>query len=848
MTGTLYGLGIGPGDPDLITLKAKDILARVPVIAYPAPEGGESLVRTLAAPHIPAGAIEVVIETPMVAERFPAQDAYSRVCVTLAQHLDAGRDVAVLCEGDPFLYGSFMYVFERLAGRYPAQVVPGVSSLTAVAARAGVPIAERNETLVVLPATLPAAELEARLARAEAAVIMKVGRHLAKVRTIVQGLGLMAGAWYVERATMANERVLPLAAVDADPAPYFSTILVRRPSTKARIAPEPPAGVALVCLSAAAQTLAMRLKQHLPGASVHGLSGRASDADVSFRDTTAHLQALFREGVPIAGVCAAGILIRALAPLLDDKHAEPPVVAVAEDGSVVVPLLGGHHGANRLARTIAAATAGVPAITTAGDVRFGLALDDPPPGWRVGDAAAVKPVTAALLAGEPVALTVEADTAHWLTAAGLSFAQSADHAIRITDRRVEPAATTLALHPPVLAVGVGCERDAAPDETLALVRATLDEHGLAEGAVACVVSVDVKADEPAVHAVGEALGVPTRFFPAARLEEETPRLATPSETVFRAVGCHGVAEAAALAAAGPAARLIVAKTVGGRATCAIARAPEAIGAADVGRPQGSLAIVGIGPGRAGWRTQEAVQALSTATDVVGYQLYLDLVADLIAGKEQHSAPMTEEAARARTALELAAEGRRVALISSGDAGIYGLASLVFELLDREDHPEWNRIALSVAPGITALQAAAARAGALIGHDFCAISLSTLLTPWARIEARVRAAAEADFVVAFYNPVSQRRRSEIERARDILLAHRPPTTPVLLARNLGRDGETEVIIPLADLTADHADMLTLVMVGSSQTRAVVRGRRQWLYTPRGYAAKLAPAGACAGDRA
>lgn len=848
MTGTLYGLGIGPGDPDLITLKAKDILARVPVIAYPAPEGGDSLVRTLAAPHIPSGVVEVVIETPMVAERFPAQEAYSRVCATLARHLDAGRDVAVLCEGDPFLYGSFMYVFERLAGTYPAQVVPGVSSLTAVAARAGVPIAERNETLVVLPATLPAAELEARLARAEAAVIMKVGRHLAKVRTIVQGLGLMAGAWYVERATMANERVLPLAAVDANAAPYFSTILVRRPPIKARIAPEPPAGTALVCLSAAAQALAMRLKPLLPEASVHGLSGRTSDADVSFRDTTAHLQALFRDGVPIAGVCAAGILIRALAPLLDDKHAEPPVVAVAEDGSVVVPLLGGHHGGNRLARAIAAATAGVPAITTAGDVRFGLALDDPPPGWRVADAAAVKPVTAALLAGEPVALTCEAADAGWLRAAGLSFAESADHAIRITDRRIEPAPTTLALHPPVLAVGVGCERDAPPEETLALVRATLEEHRFAEGAVACVVSVDVKADEPAVHAVAEALGVPARFFTAARLEQETPRLATPSETVFRAVGCHGVAEAAALAAAGPAARLIVAKTVGGRATCAVARALQAIVAAEVGRPQGQLTIVGIGPGQAGWRTAEAAQALSAATDVVGYRLYLDLVADLIAGKEQHSAPMTEEAARARTALELAAEGRRVALISSGDAGIYGLASLVFELLDREDRAEWNRIALSVAPGITALQAAAARAGALIGHDFCAISLSTLLTPWTRIEARVRAAAEADFVVAFYNPVSQRRRSEIERARDLLLAHRPPTTPVLLARNLGRAGETQTIIALADLTADHADMLTLVMVGSSQTTAVVRGRRQWLYTPRGYAAKLAPAGARAGDRA
>jgi cobalt-precorrin 5A hydrolase/precorrin-3B C17-methyltransferase len=850
MTGTLYGLGIGPGDPELITLKARDILARVPVIAYPAPEGGQSLVRAIAERHVPAGCEEIVIATPMCADRFPAQEVYDRVAGAIASHLKGGRDVAVLCEGDPFLYGSFMYVFERLHRHYPTRVVPGVSSLTAVAAAAGMPLGERDDTLVVLPATLPEAALAARLARAEAAVIMKVGRHVAKVCRVLEGLGLAGDAVYVERATMADERILTLDAAPRHGAPYFSAIVVRRhgaghPRLPATLAV--PAGVALVALSGEALALARRLQAALPGSIVHGLAGRAARADVPFAETALHLQALFAAGTPIAGICAAGILIRALAPLLADKTREPAVVAVASDGSAAVPLLGGHHGANRLARAIAARTGGIAALTTPSDLGLGLALDDPPPGWRVGNPEAAKPVAAALLAGEPVAIAAEALDAGWLARAladgGGRVATEARHVIRLTDR-VEPAAPeTLVLHPPVLAVGVGCARGAATEALIGLVEACLAEAGLATEAVACVASIDVKMDEPAVHAVAARLRVPARFFPAAELEALTPRLASPSEAVFAAVGCHGVAEAAALAAAGPDGRLVVAKSKTADATCAIARATQPIATDSVGRAQGRLAIVGIGPGTAGLRAPDATDALATATDVVGYRLYLDLLGALIDGKVQHAPPMTEEEARARIALDLAAEGRRVALVGSGDAGVYGLAALVFELLDREDRPAWNRIAIEVIPGITALAAAAARIGAPIGHDFCAISLSDLLTPWAAIERRLVAAAEGDFVVALYNPVSQRRRAQIARAREILLGGRPADTPVVLARNLGRPGEAVRVIRLADLGADDADMLTLVLVGSSATRRIDRGGRVWVYTPRGYAAKRV---AVAGD--
>ncbi|MFQ5958723.1 MAG: precorrin-3B C(17)-methyltransferase, partial [Alphaproteobacteria bacterium] len=519
---------------------------------------------------------------------------------------------------------------------------------------------------------------------------------------------------------------------------------------------------------------------------------------------------------------------------LADKHYEPPVVAVAADGSAAVPLLGGHHGANALARAAAEALGGAAAITAAGDTRLGFAVDEPPPGWRLRNPDAAKAVAAALLGGEPVALAAEAGDPGWLR--GARFAHDAGFTVRLTARDVTGGTNELVLHPAVLALGVGCERGAEPVEMIDLARVTLSRHGLAAEAIACVVSLDLKADEPAVHALAAELGVPARFFDAATLETETPRLASPSQTVFAAVGCHGVAEAAALAAAGPDGALVAPKARTPRATCAVAEAPDVIDAATLGQARGRLTLVGIGPGGDGWRSAEANAALAAASDLVGYGLYLDLLGPLAAGKTRHAFALGDEEARARAALDLAAEGRDVALVSSGDAGIYAMAALAFELLAREDRAEWNRVEIAVVPGISALQAAAARAGAPLGHDFCAISLSDLLTPWPAIEARLRAATEGDFVVALYNPASQRRREGLARARDILLEQRPADTPVVLARNLGRDGEDVRIVPLAELSPDAADMLTLVIVGASATRRFSAGAREWVYTPRGYAAK------------
>jgi len=229
MTGTLYGVGLGPGAPDLITLRAARLIEAARVVAYPSLAGGASFARAIAADLIPATAREIVMDVPMTTAREPAQAAYDVGAAQIAAALDGGDDVVCLCEGDPFFYGSFMYLFARLSDRYAVEVVPGVTSITACAARAGRPLVARNERLTVLPGPLPEAELRARIGSAESLAIMKVGRHLPKIRAVLDDLGLTACATYIERATLAEEVILPLAQAPDD-APYFSMILLTKGS------------------------------------------------------------------------------------------------------------------------------------------------------------------------------------------------------------------------------------------------------------------------------------------------------------------------------------------------------------------------------------------------------------------------------------------------------------------------------------------------------------------------------------------------------------------------------------------------------------------------------------------
>jgi cobalt-precorrin 5A hydrolase/precorrin-3B C17-methyltransferase len=381
-------------------------------------------------------------------------------------------------------------------------------------------------------------------------------------------------------------------------------------------------------------------------------------------------------------------------------------------------------------------------------------------------------------------------------------------------------------------MGLGCERNAEASELIMLAEKALADGNLSPSSLAMIASIDLKSDEAAIHAVAAHFGVPARFFSVEALQAQTSRLKNPSQIVAKEVGVPGVAEAAALAAAGTASELIIEKTRSTRGTCAIAKAAQPLLTLP-GQARGVVHVVGIGPGTPDWRAPAATSALEASTDWVGYGLYLDLVADVHSGQIEHRFPLGGEEDRVRHAIALAKQGKEVSLVCSGDAGIYAMAALVYEVIDLEP----SRIAVNVIPGISAFQAAAAKAGAMIGHDFCCISLSDLLTPWEAIEKRLKAAAEGDFVISFYNPRSLKRRDQLERAFAILKQHRPADAPVIIASNLGRPEEKVKIVSFAEFNPDDVDMLTLVMVGSSQSKRFVRGNgKTYAYTPRGYAKK------------
>lgn len=594
-----------------------------------------------------------------------------------------------------------------------------------------------------------------------------------------------------------------------------------------------------IALTESGADIARQLLPLVEGAQLHGLDHRVGAADRHFTSTLDHIRLLYGEGRPIIGMCSTAIVIRAIAESLQSKTEAPPVLCVAEDGASVVPLLGGHRGANHLAQLLAEALDVLPAITTAGEARYGMALDSPPAGWAVSNPQAAKPAMAALLSGNPVSLKNEllpTVDISWVTGCGARYSDDdSDVAVHLTERALADGSTALGLHPKTLSLGIGCERDVSLGELGDLIDSALTSSGLARESIACIATIDLKEDEAAIRALAQDLSLPLRLFSAEQLERETHRLANPSDVVFAAVGCHGVAEAAALAVAGKDAVLEVPKRKSRRATVAVARAAAIINPDREGQAPGLLSIVGIGPGKSGWRAPEATDVIARASDVVAYSLYIELLGDLTRSKALYGYALGEERDRCAQALDLAAAGRRVALVSSGDAGIYAMASLVYELIDSTDRAEWRRLAVEVIPGISALQALAARSGAPLGHDFCAISLSDLLTPWQVIENRLKAAAAGDFVIVLYNPVSKRRTRQLLLAKEILLGSRSPNTPVVLGRNLGREEERIEFITLRELESERVDMLTTVMVGSSTTKRVAGGTTR-VYTPRGYGQK------------
>lgn len=505
--GRLYGVGLGPGDPSLMTVRAVQVIAQADVIAYHSARHGRSIARSIAAEHLRADHIEEALVYPVTTEstdhpggyRGALDEFYESAAARLAVHLDAGRTVAVISEGDPLFYGSYQHMHKRLAHRYPTEVIPGVTSISAAAARLGKPLAEADEVLTILPGTLPEEELTARLASTDTAVVMKLGRTFPTVRRAMERSGRLPEAHYVERATMPGERTEKLADIDAETVPYFSVTVV-------------PSRVAEQSYSA-------------PGA---------------------------------------------------------------------------------------------------------------------------------------------------------------------------------------------------------------------------------EADE-------------------------------------------------ATAPSGP----------------------------------GEVVVVGTGPAGPLWLTPESRGALAAAEDLVGYATYLDRV-PLRPGQRRHASDNKVESERAELALDLARRGRRVAVVSGGDPGIFAMATAVLEVASQDPY---RAIPVRVLPGVTAANAAAARAGAPLGHDYAVISLSDRLKPWEVIAERLHAAASADLALALYNPGSRTRTWQVGKARELLLEHRAPDTPVILARDIGGPEESVRTVHLADLDPLQVDMRTLLIVGSSQTQAVRRDDgTEVVWTPRRYPEK------------
>ena len=541
---------------------------------------------------------------------------------------------------------------------------------------------------------------------------------------------------------------------------------------------------AIVILGQGSLATARKIAQVYPGALIHGLAGRVEGADQTYSEFGATLRQLYQQGTPLIALCAAGIVIRTLAPLLLEKGEEPAVLAVAEDGSAVVPLLGGLGGVNLMARDIGAALGVAAAITTSGELRFGTCLLNPPAGYALADLELGKRFVSDLLAGESVRIE---GVAPWLDQANLPQNQHARLAIHVGSAERVPAANELLIYPKT--VCVTCK----PGVDLALrVRTALHDAGIAVQSLACLLASDTQMAEASLQQAAVELGVPLRFAQVAQ-----------------------------------------------GADIVITVAEQPLDLSHVGRARGRLAVIGLGPGAAELMVPAVKAELARCTDVLGYETYVRMAGPFRDDQVQHCTDNREEMQRARHAFELAAQGRSVVVVSSGDPGVFAMAAAVLEALHESSDPAWHQVELDILPGVSASLATAAQAGAPLGHDFCVMSLSDNLKPWSIIEKRLDLASQADLALAFYNPISRSRPWQLGRALEIVALHRTPATPVVLGRDIGRPGQTLRVTTLGQLTPEQVDMRTMVLIGCSTTCVFPRaGGGEWVYTPRWYGEKPA----------
>jgi len=544
----------------------------------------------------------------------------------------------------------------------------------------------------------------------------------------------------------------------------------------------------------------------VPGTDKKSAADKAPAADKAYSDFGATLRELYQTDTAIVALCAAGIVIRTLAPLLANKGVEPPVLVVAEDGSAVVPLLGGLGGVNAIAREISAALGVAAAITTSGELRFGTCLLNPPPGYVLADVEQGKRFVADLLGGKSVRIE---GAAPWLDDVDLPMGSVADydvqHTIRISAAAQALHADELLIHPRCAAIAINtCTAD-----PIEFITDMLRAADIAPQALACIVTTRNNMGNALLQRAAAHFAVPLRFIAAPAADDA-------QALMMRII-------------AGPARAPSIAHGM------VLAVADRPLDVDSIGSARGRLTVIGLGPGATELMVPAAKTALAEADDILGYETYVNMAGPFRADQVLHCSDNREEMQRARHAFELAAAGRAAVVVSSGDPGVFAMAAAVLEALEASTDDAWSAVDLQIFPGVSAALATAARVGAPLGHDFCVLSLSDNLKPWAVIEMRLQHAVAADFALALYNPISRARPWQLGRALEIISQQRSGATVVVLGRDVGRPAEKLTTTTLAELRPEQVDSRTLVIIGSSTTRCFARpgSNKQWVYTPRWY---------------
>ena len=567
-----------------------------------------------------------------------------------------------------------------------------------------------------------------------------------------------------------------------------------------------------------------------------------------------HVAKLWKNHPAFVFCLATGAVVRLISTLLNHKSTDPAVVVIDETGKFVISLCGGHQGgADKLAKLIALQLGATPVLTGASN-GLGLPAIDilgVPFGWCRGGGD-WNAVSAAIAKGEDIEVIQEAGSTLWQNRLTESHPFKFDESpttkakIYITHKSPSAPLPSITWHPRVLWVGIGCERGTSKQVIADAIDKVFQENQLALSAIAGIATIDIKSDEVGLLELCRQRNLPLKTFPSEILRTVT--VPNPSQIVEKEVGSPSVAEAAAIDAANQKSNsdtrkipnvetlyitsLQVPKQIyrptiqnqKGAVTVAVALSEKEY----IGRA-GKLLLVGTGPGKLEQMTPAAQTAVASADAIIGYSLYIDLIAPILQTHQIIEAlPITKERDRAQRAIELANWGLTVAVISSGDSGIYGMAGLVMEDLQASGW-DGKSPGVEVFPGVSAFQSAAARVGTPLMHDFCAVSLSDLLTPWEVIVKRLEAAAAADFVTALYNPKSKTRTQQLVAAREIFLKHRNPNTPVAVVRSVYREDEQITITTLEKLLDVPVDMLTTVLIGNQSTRSY----GEWMITPRGY---------------